>query len=656
MKIGQEIEPYGHIISHLNSAYTSGWSFEMQRSPGTEDPKLFFRVTSRNGSLGHTETSVPFNTFVNVVGTSNGKVLMMYLNGEKVSEARLQDLYLNDPGTSIKVGSASYSVSTNRWSGVIDDIIFFDAALDETEVKNVHGLAPGDSQSTSRIEQVVDNRILGYWPLDGNAMDMSGNGGDGNVSTLLASMVFSPDGRLFVSEKNTGLIRIMKNGTLLEKPFATIPDTYVSWEQGLLGITIDPKFTENQFLYLYYTTINHQTDKVHNRVVRFTADGDTAKEQSILIDNIPALKGYHSGGALAFGPDDKLYVTVGDATEHEFAQDPNIVIGKVLRINRDGSIPEDNPFPNSPVFTLGHRNTFGIAFDENGIGLMTENGNTAYDEINRIVKGGNYGFPVYQKENEPPELSDPSLSIYPIRSYRSTIAPTQMIYYQGDRFPDLKGKFIFGTFTGDLYALRINPSNGRIITEERIDLRPKIFTPVNGLAQSPAGDIYFGSYSIESLGSISEEASEIHFPLEIMSSDPSVRVNKVDLRVDERQLLLTIGKNEITPNENSLTSNETGTTFTLEFSSTLMDNVTSVINDQGEPQSFENLAVNGSSSDDRKVTISDFDVDRSSVIIISSAYVVPEFPMGILFVIVATLISVAIIMSRSRSLGVSKAL
>lgn len=87
-----------------------------------------------------------------------------------------------------------------------------------------------------------------------------------------------------------------------------------------------------------------------------------------------------------------------------------------------------------------------------------------------------------------------------------------------------------------------------------------------------------------------------------------------------------------------------------------MDNVTSVTNDQGEPQRFENLAVNGSSSDDRKITISDFDVDRSSVIIISSAYVVPEFPMGILFVIVATLISVAIIMSRSRSLGVSKAL
>jgi glucose/arabinose dehydrogenase len=117
----------------------------------------------------------------------------------------------------------------------------------------------------------------------------------------------------------------------------------------------------------------------------------------VLIDNIPASRGFHSGGALAFGPDDKLYITVGDATEHEYAQDPATLLGKTLRINRDGTIPKDNPFPNSPVYTLGHRNTFGVAFDwSTGLGILTENGDQAYDEVNLIEKGGNYGFPLYQ--------------------------------------------------------------------------------------------------------------------------------------------------------------------------------------------------------------------------------------------------------------------
>ena len=110
-------------------------------------------------------------------------------------------------------------------------------------------------------------------------------------------------------------------------------------------------------------------------------------------------RGYHSGGALAFGPDDKLYITVGDATQHIFAQSISTPIGKVLRIERDGSIPSDNPFPDSPVYTLGHRNMYGIAFDNNGTGLVFESGDVIYDEINVLKKGGNYGFPVYQPAN-----------------------------------------------------------------------------------------------------------------------------------------------------------------------------------------------------------------------------------------------------------------
>ena len=141
-----------------------------------------------------------------------------------------------------------------------------------------------------------------------------------------------------------------------------------------------------------------------NRVVRFTDTGDVGRDETILMDRIPASNGYHSGGALTFGADDKLYITVGDATEHIFAQDPSIVIGKVLRINRDGSIPIDNPYKNSPVYTLGHRNMYGIAFNgDTGLGIITENGDFHYDEVNILKKGGNYGFPAMEPPNIAPE-------------------------------------------------------------------------------------------------------------------------------------------------------------------------------------------------------------------------------------------------------------
>ena len=216
----------------------------------------------------------------------------------------------------------------------------------------------------------------------------------------------------------------------------------------------------------------------------------------VLLDNIPASRGYHAGGALAFGPDDKLYITVGDATEHPFAQDPGILIGKLLRINRDGTIPQDNPFPNSPVYTLGHRNMYGIAFDKYGTGLLSENGDYYYDEINLIQKAGNYGFPTFQPANRSPELANSSTSIIPLRSYWDTIAPTQMIYYTGDRIPLLKNKFVVGTYSGDLYVFRLDNKTKTIVEESRIDLENYPFKPVVGVAESPEGDVYFGAYAI----------------------------------------------------------------------------------------------------------------------------------------------------------------
>ncbi len=146
--------------------------------------------------------------------------------------------------------------------------------------------------------------------------------------TLLSSLASTPDDRIFISEKNTGKVRIMKDGILLEKPFAVINDSYVGWEQGLLGLAIDPQFKENHFVYLYYTSTSAEGNSPVNKVIRFTEKDNVAVNTTVLLDNIPANDGYHTGGALAIGPDDKLYITIGDATVHIYAQSNYVIVGK----------------------------------------------------------------------------------------------------------------------------------------------------------------------------------------------------------------------------------------------------------------------------------------------------------------------------------------
>ena len=395
-------------------------------------------------------------------------------------------------------------------------------------------------------------------------------------------MAFSHDGRLFYTEKNSGNVRIMQNDTILASPFATVSDVYVHWEQGLLGLTLDRDFDHNHFVYLYYTATDAKGDPI-NRVVRFTDDNNKGKDMIVLVDNIPASEGYHSGGALAFGPDDKLYITVGDATEHPFAQDPSILIGKILRINRDGTIPPDNPFPDSPVYTIGHRNLYGLAFDGSGNGLVSENGDYYYDEINLIQKGGNYGFPNFQPPNRAPELANSSLSIIPLRSYWDTIAPTQMIYYEGDKIPLLKNKFIVGSYSGDLYVLRLDNITKEITEEFRIDLENYPFKPVVGLSESPNGDLYFGAYAIFQLN-----ATDVHpkrqyiYPIEINSSSTS-NLEAMQFDPKESKMVIDLNDGGISPNVNT-TSQPSTSSLILKIPKVLLDNIIGVVDTEGHKQ------------------------------------------------------------------------
>ncbi|MFL6478943.1 MAG: PQQ-dependent sugar dehydrogenase [Nitrososphaera sp.] len=555
------IEPYGVIVSHSNRPQTSGWQFDTFKAAssqsGSEAATLRFGVFNTNGtSFSPPTIEVPTDRFTLITGTFDGSRVRLFMDGQLVGETEFRGSYNGDPGLPMRIGSPSYCSSCNRWSGIIDDLRIYGRTLADEEVRQLYDMSD------------VSSGLIGYWKFDGDTNDFLQRH-HGTAITMLTSMVFAPDGRLFFNEKNTGEIRVMTpQQNILDKPFASVNDLFASWEQGMLGLAIDPEFDSNHYVYLYYTALidtqSADGGKVINRVVRFTDINNTGTDMRIILDNIPASRGYHSGGAMTFGPDGKLYITVGDATEHIFAQDPSIVIGKVLRINKDGSIPEDNPYPNSPVYTIGHRNLYGIAFDNNGTGLVAENGEARYDEINLITKGGNYGFPTSQPANLPPERSNDT-SIKPIRSYWDTIAPTQMIYYTGDAVPELKGMFVFGTFTGDIYALKMSEDGKTIVQEIHIDLEHYPFVPTVGIAQSPDGKIYYGGYQIYTLDSIGEREQAL-FTISL-DSPPGVDVGEI--RVDEKQKKISIGEDVNEP----LAPNAT---LIARIPRALLDNITNV--------------------------------------------------------------------------------
>lgn len=190
-----------------------------------------------------------------------------------------------------------------------------------------------------------------------------------------------------ISERDTARILevTVEGGT---RVVATIGDAQPQGEGGLLGIAV-----HEGFLYTYYTTAGD------NRIVRFPLTGEpgalSAGDPEVILDSIPSA-GTHNGGRIAFGPDGMLYATAGDVNEPGNAQDETSLAGKILRITPEGSIPADNPFPGSPVYSMGHRNPQGIAWDAEGTMYSSEFGQSTWDELNIITPGGNYGWPVVE--------------------------------------------------------------------------------------------------------------------------------------------------------------------------------------------------------------------------------------------------------------------
>jgi len=313
------------------------------------------------------------------------------------------------------------------------------------------------------------------------------------------SLIFLPDGRALVSER-PGRIRLISNGKLQAQPYVTVDSARIG-EAGLMGLAIHPKFPAEPYIYAMYTY--QKEGSLRNRVIRFRDNGRTGSFDRVIFDNIPGGR-YHDGGRIGFGPDGMLYITAGETFNSDLAQDLLSLGGKILRITPTGDIPTDNPFKISPVYSYGHRNPQGIAWQpdtgrifESEHGPSGEFGHFANDEINRIIKGGNYGWPRV--------IGAPGIRPYidPLIVWKEATPPGGISFYTGNLLPHLKGDLFVATLKSRA-LLRIKlDENAKITRIERWfaqDFRTGKYGRLRDVVTGPDGALYFTSSNRDGRG------------------------------------------------------------------------------------------------------------------------------------------------------------
>jgi glucose/arabinose dehydrogenase len=260
------------------------------------------------------------------------------------------------------------------------------------------------------------------------------------------SIIFTSPERMLVSERK-GAIRVIRNGFLESQPAYVFEDITSQDEAGLMGLALDPAYEANQYIYACYATT--EGSNPINRIVRLRDAGDLLTLDAILLDDIPSAR-FHAGCRIRFGPDRKLYITSGDALDGQDAQEIDSLAGKILRMNSDGTVPVDNPFPGSLVYSYGHRNPQGIDWHPvTGKLFATEHGPSGFDgppggdEINLIQAGGNYGWPLVSHDRTLEGTLPPLIQFTPAE------APGSGMFYSSDRLPMFTGSFFFGALRGE---------------------------------------------------------------------------------------------------------------------------------------------------------------------------------------------------------------
>lgn len=314
-----------------------------------------------------------------------------------------------------------------------------------------------------------------------------------NLDTPWA-IAFLPDTSLLFTERQGSIKRITPNGTLQKNPVATIANAKEVGEGGLLGIAVHPEFPNKPYVYVYYTYKSEQ-DNTLNRLSRFTyTDGEMSKEE-ILINAIPGASN-HNGGVIRFGPDGNLYIGTGDSQQPTRAQDTKNLAGKILRVTDGGQPVAGNPFKNE-VYSYGHRNVQGIAWDQEGTLYATEHGRSGIrsglDELNKIVAGQNYGWPDIEGDKTKANMITPE-----INSGSTTWAPASLAFSNGS--------FYFGGLRGQaLYKTELK--DGAL--QEVSALYSKTYGRIRAVTVGPDNALYISTSNNDGRGSPHENDDKI---------------------------------------------------------------------------------------------------------------------------------------------------
>lgn len=308
------------------------------------------------------------------------------------------------------------------------------------------------------------------------------------------SIVWAPDGRLLFTER-PGRVRVIENGTLHPTPLFVVSDVEKSGESGLMSIALHPQFDGNHFVYLSYAYSSGV------RVVRYRETPEGLVDSKVIIEGVPAAQ-FHAGCRIRFGPDGKLYITTGDATRRELAQQLDSLAGKTLRLNDDGSVPPDNPFvgrqnARPEIWSFGHRNAQGMDWQpDSNLMFQTEHGPSTFDgpeggdEINIVEKGKNYGWPLIHHRETREGLESP------VVEYTPACAPASGMFYSGAAFPKFKGNFFLGCLRGE--RLERVVFDGRQLVGQESFL--KNYGRIRDVAEGPDGYLYFSTSNRDGRG------------------------------------------------------------------------------------------------------------------------------------------------------------
>jgi glucose/arabinose dehydrogenase len=310
-------------------------------------------------------------------------------------------------------------------------------------------------------------------------------------------MAFLPDGSMLVTER-AGRLRIVRNGKLEETPIPGAPKTYVARQGGFFDIVLDPKFAENRYVYL--TFAHGEPSANATRVNRYVFDGAKLSDEKIVFTASPSKDtANHYGGRMAFLPDGTFLLTIGDGFEYrEKAQDLSSHLGKIVRLNADGSVPQDNPYVGQAgkrpeIWSYGHRNQQGLAVTPDGTVYEHEHGPRGGDEVNVIGKGKNYGWPAicdctdYSGAAVTPYKTLPGME-QGIVVWRPSIAPSGLAYYQGDKFPAWNGDLFVGALAGQ-HLRRIDLEGAVVKGQEILDI-PPLNQRIRDVRTGPDGYLY----------------------------------------------------------------------------------------------------------------------------------------------------------------------